>query len=251
MDCREVRIRFSELSLAANQPDGLESVRQHLELCRECAQEYEAERLLDRTLTRLVQAVEIPADLESRLIQRCTTMPSATAAQPRAGRAAVRRHWSMMAAALLAAVACLGLFAWMSRPAKLTLAELEALVERADSTAVASSVDTRDRPAGWHQVSRIQDQFTQRVEPVEFVAFHWKPRGSSHASAGRLWIVSASRFAGADGMPDLSAAELQYRQKTTYLVWQEAGMVYLLELGDDVAGLRQLQEALRLARGVA
>lgn len=254
MDCHEVRLRFSELTLAAGdaeQPGDLESVRRHLELCQECAQVFQAERLLDRTLTRLIQAVEIPAELENRLVQRCTTIPPTAAAQPRMGRSAVRRRWNMTAAALVMTVACLGLFAWLSRPPKLTLAQLETLVERADSTAAGTTMDMRDRPAGWQQVSGVQEQSTQQVETVDLVTFWWRPRGTSNASPGRLWIVSASRMAGGDSLPDLSTAEIQYRQKTTHLVWQEAGMVYLLELGDDVSGLRQLYEALRLARGVA
>jgi hypothetical protein len=226
----------------------LESVRWHLDHCEECSSKLAAERSLDRKLACSIQAVEIPVDLERRLVERCLANLPTVASQPKIGPAASRRRWSLSAAAL-AVFVCLGLVALRSRPARLTLEDLEGLARWTNSNVSSAPVDLRDRPAGWQQIS-VHERSTQRVRTVDLISFQWKPHRASGVS-GRLWIVPASRIVGAAKLPDLSTAEIQYRATSAHLVWQEGGVVYLLELGDDVGGLEQLRKALVQARAVA
>jgi hypothetical protein len=255
MDCSEARSRFFELTLSHGDAEDCgesDPLRRHLDECAECRADFEAECVRDLQLAQTIQSVNVPHDLKSRLLRNVSARLAVPASVSVVNRPSSRRRRMMAAASLFGIAACLSLIFWMSRPVKLTLAELESLVERDHSAITSQPASPLERPSGWRQLASVVEQSESIARlHVGVVQFTFRPRGATGVTAGRLWVMPSARLAGSELIPDLATAEIQYRPRTTHLVWQESGTVYLLELGDDVSGLRLLHKAMLRLRTVA
>jgi|GEM_PF-5436298 len=258
MNCAEARRRFCEQTLPRGgeaEPAYTEDFRQHLAACADCRLEFSEEVAYDRTLARQMQDVAIPADLQADLLLRLACVRALPAESPSSNRSSARRtSWMIVAACAVVLALCSPLVVWTFLPTSISLAEFEQLIEQSASVADGTLSASGDRPIGWAQLPGISEQTARQLESaptrISAVTFDWRPRGSTNAT-GRLWVTPAAQMAEGRSLPGLASAEMRYRPRITHLVWQEGGIVYLLEMSDDVVALRQLRDALLRTRSLA
>ncbi len=103
MDCETARLFLHFDRPGEHDLDGTEAdeLRAHLEQCSACNTQALSSRRLDAHLGRAMRAVEVPAGLKSRLLNRLA-----------ADRRAVQRRWLGRGARVLAAAAVLLLLVW-------------------------------------------------------------------------------------------------------------------------------------------
>jgi hypothetical protein len=104
MTCEDFRLRLTAFSLGELRQDELQTARDHVAGCNDCASRV----LLDRQLSALLRVSAVPAPTETRAAVLAAVRAEAgrgETGRPDASRPGRRRHWIALAAALLAAAA--------------------------------------------------------------------------------------------------------------------------------------------------
>lgn len=254
MDCFEARPLLPFVSHAGESPAEWLAVRDHLAVCADCRAALDAELRHDQALSQRMLAVPVPLNQEARLLQQFARNSPQAASMIQTPPS--RRVWWKTVSMLAPVLLLCGLLAIWSLPSSTrSLAEFLAAIGSAEISSAWPGSTQPDRPAGWTHIADLVAEpprrFPQGPVPAAVVRFDFRPSRSANPVAGTLWIVAADRISDANDLPPLESAEILYSSGPARLIWNERGIVYVLETSGDVAALESLRLALKRSRQVA
>jgi hypothetical protein len=253
MNCRDARPYLPWLLLPAcdNGSAELTAARRHVEECAACRLALRREGEEDEEIFRQMADIPVPEGLADRLARQIAAMPR-HAAETRA--ASVRRMGLLAGAAGIVLALCIPLLVstFVFQPT-IPLADLWSVMEKAQDVARWPASSRREFPMGWTAVPELSTQpfRTSRAwgVPLHAARFQFVPRRGSEPVAGTLWGIDGKYLQQVQEIPPLEQAEVRYGSGHEFLIWQENGAVYIVDL--DGGGLHALHARLLRMRTLA
>ncbi|HET6423994.1 MAG TPA: hypothetical protein VFG20_09945 [Planctomycetaceae bacterium] len=238
-------------AITADDPLSIDAQR-HLAECAGCQKTLPRRLKWNAGLTAAFTAVDVPAELESRLAQQFAAVPSTPVVTPAAPSRSRRR--GIIAAVTVAALVLLVLWQqpWSSREELLTERTVEANIgcELSQLTVYTSSRWQPELPMSWRAFFELRADLVYAFPPEQsrpaaaLVPFSFSHPSLERPILGRLVMVPVSRFHDPPTATDFSFARIGYVAGYSHCAWTEGKWVYLCYVrsvgGAEMGDLRRL-----------